>query len=77
MPRRGFEPRNACDGACRLSEALAQFAATARSDRVDFGAIVRVMERRLIGALLLILALPMVVPIPAPGISVGWPGIGQ
>lgn len=39
-------------------------------DRIEIGTLVRAMEHRSVGALVLILALPMVIPIPAPGISV-------
>jgi hypothetical protein len=39
------------------------------SDRIEIGTLARLMEHRSIGALLLIFALPMVIPIPAPGIS--------
>lgn len=40
------------------------------TERVDLGTISQFMGRRSIGALLLVLALPMALPIPAPGISV-------
>ena len=53
-----------------LSDALKGFAETFSGDRVDLASIARFMGQGSIGALLLILALPMVLPIPAPGISV-------
>jgi hypothetical protein len=53
-----------------LSELLAEHARTVRSDRVSLGDIADVLGTRSIGAWLLILALPMVLPVPAPGISV-------
>jgi hypothetical protein len=54
----------------RFSEILARHAATVPGDRVELGTIARLMGRRSIGALLLFLALPMALPIPAPGLSV-------
>jgi hypothetical protein len=54
----------------RFSDALRSFASNISADRVDLATIAECMGRRSIGALLLILALPMVLPIPAPGISV-------
>lgn len=56
--------------ASHFSILLEKFAETQTGDRIQIGALVRAMEHRSIGALVLILALPMVVPIPAPGISV-------
>src|SRR5579859_6885843 len=53
-----------------FSDALALFAATMTKERVDLGTIVQFMGQRSIGASLLLLALPMALPIPAPGISV-------
>ncbi len=53
-----------------FSDALALFAANATTERVDLGTIIQFMGRRSIGALLLVLALPMALPIPAPGVSV-------
>jgi hypothetical protein len=44
-------------------------AADQTTDRIEVGTLARAMEHRSVGALLLILALPMVIPIPAPGIS--------
>ena len=44
--------------------------AAGAGDRIEIGTLVRSMEHRSVGAFLLILALPMVIPIPAPGISV-------
>jgi hypothetical protein len=53
-----------------LSTTLETFARSVEGERVDLGTIIRSMGRRSIGALLLILALPMALPIPAPGASV-------
>ena len=53
-----------------LSELLAEHARTVRSERVSLADIADVLGTRSIGASLLILALPMVLPVPAPGISV-------
>ena len=53
-----------------LSELLAEHARTVRSERVSLADIADVLGTRSIGAWLLILALPMVLPVPAPGISV-------
>jgi len=54
------------DESGHFSDALALFAATVRSERVGLGMIIEFMGRRSIGALLLVLALP----IPTPGLSV-------
>lgn len=56
----------------RFSEALALLVETIERDRVDIGTIIRLMGERSSGALLLFLALPMVLPVPAPGISVAF-----
>lgn len=56
----------------RFSEALALLAETIEGERVDVGTVVRFMGERSSGALLLFLALPMVLPVPAPGISVAF-----
>jgi hypothetical protein len=53
-----------------LSELLAGHARTVRSERVSLADIADFLGTRSIGAWLLILALPMVLPVPAPGISV-------
>jgi len=53
-----------------LSELLAEHARTVRSERVSLADIADVLGTRSIGAWLLILASPMVLPVPAPGISV-------
>ncbi len=53
-----------------LSAALEAFADSIAGERVDLETLSRSMGRRSIGALLLILALPMALPIPTPGISV-------
>jgi len=53
-----------------LSELLAEHARTVSSERVSLAEIADFLGTRSIGAWLLILALPMVLPVPAPGISV-------
>ena len=53
-----------------LSELLAEHARTVRSERVSLADIADVLGTRSFGAWLLILALPKVLPVPAPGISV-------
>ncbi len=53
-----------------FSTVLELLVAQQTGDRITIGALIRAMEHRSVGALLLILALPMVIPIPAPGISV-------
>lgn len=69
MPRRN--PLAAREpGRGRLSEMLQALAASQTSGRVDLAAIARFMGRGSIAALLIVLALPMAVPIPLPGISV-------
>lgn len=52
-----------------LSNALQSIAVSGTGD-LDLATISRQLGRRSIGALLLVLALPMVLPVPAPGISV-------
>jgi hypothetical protein len=52
-----------------LSNALQSIAVSGTGD-LDLETISRQLGRRSIGALLLVLALPMVLPVPAPGISV-------
>jgi hypothetical protein len=54
----------------RLSQTLDDFVASITTESVDLATIVRFMGRRSIAALLILLALPMAVPMPAPGISV-------
>jgi hypothetical protein len=53
-----------------FSCALEEFAASVTTERVELGAISRFMGHRSIGALLFVLALPMALPVPLPGISV-------
>ena len=53
-----------------LSELLPEHVRTLEGDRVSLGDIANFLGTRSIGAWLLVLALPMVLPIPAPGISV-------
>ncbi len=54
----------------RFSDSLTRLTATLVDERVEIGALNAFLGRRSIGGLLLILALPMALPIPAPGISV-------
>jgi hypothetical protein len=60
-------PRAAAD---RLSDLLMRQAATVTSERVTLGDMAAFLGDRSIGGLLLVLALPMALPVPAPGISV-------
>jgi hypothetical protein len=60
----------ACGTDAHLSTALEAFALSVTTERVELGTIGQYMGRRSIGAFLLILALPMALPIPAPGLSV-------
>lgn len=53
-----------------LSSLLEAFVGTLDTERIALGTISDFMGRRSIGALLFILASPMALPIPAPGISV-------
>jgi hypothetical protein len=53
-----------------FSDALEKFAESVTSDRIDLATITQFMGQRSIAASLLILALPMVVPIPVPGPSI-------
>jgi hypothetical protein len=70
MRDQGPEATAAHDESGHFSDALALFAATVASERVELGMIIEFMGRRSIGTLLLVLALPMALPIPAPGVSV-------
>ncbi len=56
--------------ASHFSTMLELLATEEMQDLIAIGSLRRVMEHRSAGARLLILALPMVIPIPAPGISV-------
>ena len=56
--------------ALSLSALLAEHARTVASERVSLADIADFLGARSIGSWLLILALPMVLPVPAPGISV-------
>jgi hypothetical protein len=60
-------PRAAED---RLSDLLKRHAAMVTSERVTLRDMAEFLDDRSIGGLLLILALPMALPVPAPGISV-------
>lgn len=53
-----------------LSEFLAEHARAVSSERVWLADIADFLGPRSIGAWLLILALPMALPVPAPGISI-------
>jgi hypothetical protein len=54
----------------RLSDLLVRQAATVTGERVTLGDMAEFLGDRSIGGLLLVLALPMALPVPAPGISV-------
>jgi len=56
----------------RFSEALELFAETFDGERVEIAAILHCMGERSIEALLLLLALPMVLPVAALGVSVAF-----
>jgi hypothetical protein len=58
------------DESGHLSDVLEIFARSIDAERVALGTICAFTGRRSIGALLLILALPMALPVPAPGMSV-------
>jgi hypothetical protein len=58
------------DEAAHFSTMLQRFAAEETEGRIAFGRLIQAMEHRSAGALLLTFALPMVIPIPAPGVSV-------
>src|SRR6266853_306323 len=64
----GPDPRQ--HDARRLSELLAAHVRSLMGDSVSLGDIANFLGARSIGAWLLMLALPMVLPVPAPGISV-------
>ena len=49
---------------------LQRFTAEETKGPITVGSLIRAIEHRSAGALLLIFALPMVIPIPAPGVSV-------
>jgi hypothetical protein len=71
MNERSIQPTNAV-AMGHFSEALRAFAAQAKGETLSVNDIAQFMQRRTIGALLLIFALPMVIPIPAPGVSVAF-----
>jgi hypothetical protein len=54
----------------QFSAVLARFAAEGSGERLDLAAVNRFLGRRSLAAMLLFLALPMALPIPAPGVSV-------
>jgi hypothetical protein len=54
----------------KLSVLLTHHALTLKGERVSLGEITDFLDTRSIGGLLAVLALPMVLPVPAPGISV-------
>jgi hypothetical protein len=63
----GSFPRAAED---RLSDLLIRQAAMVTSEHITLGDMAEFLGDRSIGGLLLVLALPMALPVPAPGISV-------
>lgn len=72
MECQGSEVASAgCDDR-RFSDALEAFAASVTTERLDIGTINRMMGQRSIAALLLVLALPMALPVPMPGISAAF-----
>lgn len=54
----------------QLSDLLTRQAAMVTGERVTLGEMAKFLGERSIGGLLLVLALPMAVPVPAPGLSV-------
>ena len=54
----------------RFSDELATFANAVNEERVSLGMLMQFMSHRSISALLLVFALPMMLPVPAPGLSV-------
>lgn len=56
----------------RLSELLLRVARTNEKDRLSIGDLAELFGHRSIAALLVVFALPMFLPVPAPGISVGF-----
>ena len=53
-----------------FSEMLMSLAAATTTEEIDLATINQVLGSRSVGSLLLFLSLPMVIPVPAPGISV-------
>lgn len=57
-------------GHITFSDRLAHLVSEFPADRVGVGALVNALGRRSIGAVLLVLALPMALPVPTPGFSI-------
>ena len=55
-----------------FSHVLESFAASVTTERVDLRSISRFMGQRSLSAFQLVLALPMAIPIPAPGLSIAF-----
>ena len=55
-----------------FSEMLMSLVAAATTEQIDLATINQVLGSRSVGSLLLFLSLPMVIPVPAPGISVAF-----
>jgi hypothetical protein len=53
-----------------LSDFLSRHTSTFTNERITLGEIAEVLGERSIGALLLLLALPMALPLPTPGLSI-------
>lgn len=64
----GREP--AADQTARLSDRLGVFAQSLSTERVSLSTIVNFIGRRSIGSLLLVFAVPLMLPVPLPGIAV-------
>jgi hypothetical protein len=56
----------------RLSDLLLRVARTNEKDRLSIGDVAELFGHRSIAALLVVFALPMFLPVPAPGISIGF-----
>ena len=55
-----------------FSETLISLAAVTTAEEIDLATINQALGSRSVGSLLLFLSLPMVIPVPAPGISVAF-----
>ena len=70
LPPMGLEKSAAFENGQSLSDVLRSCAQMARTQQLTVGALSGTLGDRSLEVLLLVLALPMVVPIPAPGISI-------
>ncbi len=64
----GWEP--AAERTARLSDRLSAFAQGLSTEQVDVSTIVNFVGRRSVGGLLLVFAVPLMLPVPLPGIAV-------